>query len=309
MKKFEIILYSGLAVGMLIVSILLVVFTLSDDVSEKSEKHIVKTRKHRKKNMQKQPGRRAGKSRRSTDTKQGGQKNRMVNQDEMEIRQEVERIDRMIRATSDINEKLDLLDDLNYIEDPMVLDIINRELDDPSPEVRLSALQLLENFEGKEVFPVLRKALDDDSEEIRAEAIDIIDDIEVPGGDPEEADILLKAINDPSEDVRSAALDAIENKPSYDLEIIGEDAIKSDFPEVKEAVLEALADTPSIRGVEVMIEGLNDPDPDFRNDVIDELELITDQTFNSYDEARKWWDQHQNEFLEEFSHYNDDISE
>jgi hypothetical protein len=310
MKKIEIILYSGLAIGMLLVSVLLVVITLSDDEPKKSDSRTVKTRKrHSRGKGNSRTSKKDDKHNSRLVKKQGGEKFKMADKDEVEIRQEVERIDSRIKQTTDINEKLDLLDDLNYIEDPMILDIINRELNDPSTEIRLSALQLLENFEGKEVFPVLRKALDDSSEKIRAEAIDIIDDVEVPGGDPEEADILLKAINDPSEDVRSSALDAIDNKPSYDLEIIGDEAIKSNFPEVKEAILEALADTPSVRGVEVMIEGLNDPDPDFRNDVIDELELITDQSFNSYDEARKWWDQHQNEFLEEFSHYNDDISE
>ena len=307
MKKFEIILYSGLAVGMLLVSIVLVVFTLSDDEQKSSDKQILKTRNNRTNKRRRRTQIIHDKKRPDSKRahKQGGQIAKMRDSDDIEIRQEVERIDRQIQASTDINEKLDLLDDLNYVEDPMVLDIINRELNDPSIEVRQSALELLENFDGKEVFPVLRKAMDDSAEEIRAAAIDIVDDIEVPGGDPEEADILLKAVNDSSEDVRNAALDAIENKPSYDLEIIGEDAIKSQYPEVKETILEALADTPSVRGVEVMIEGLKDPDPEFRNDVIDELELITDQSFNSYDEARKWWDQHQNEFLEEFSHYSD----
>jgi len=305
MKKFEIILYSGLAVGMLIVSILLVVMTLSDEDERKPGSQLVKSRTRRLKNKRQKNHLTKKTEHKVTSFKETKREPDMEDKSNLELRLEVESIDRRIQATTDINEKLELLDDLNYIEDPLVLDIINRELSDPSADIRLSALELLENFDGKEVFSTLRKAFEDSSEEIRIAAIDIIDDVDIPGGDPEEADILLKAVNDPSENVRSAALNAIDNKSAYDLEIIGEDAIKSNYPEVKESILESLADTPSVRGVEIIIEGLKDQDPDFRSDVIDELELITDQSFNSYDDARKWWDQHQNEFLEEFSHYSD----
>jgi HEAT repeat protein len=302
MKKFEIILYSALACGMLLISTALVIFTFSDEESQEStsEKKLTvkKITTKRKRHKRKKKGIRMKKnSDNNTETN-------LEKEKEIELRQEVTNIDRQLQATDDIDEKIDLLDDLNFISTPIILDIIERELSSSSQEVRLSALELLENFEGKEVFSNLRKAMEDSSPEVREAAVDIIDDIDIPKGDPEEADLLLKAINDPSEDVRDAALTALENKPPYELEIIGEEAIKSEFPEIKEAILESLADTPSVRGVEIMIEGLNDPDPEFREDILDELELITDQTFSSFDDAKKWWDQHQSEFVEEFSHYD-----
>ena len=69
---------------------------------------------------------------------------------------------------------------------------------------------------------------------------------------------------------------------------------------MKEAILTSLALNPTVNGVEIMMQGLNDKNAEFKESVQDELESITDKRFESYIDARDWWEKHREKFEKEW---------
>ena len=54
--------------------------------------------------------------------------------------------------------------------------------------------------------------------------------------------------------------------------------------------------------MDILITGLKDSNPDFRDTVKSAIEFLVSQEFNTYDQAKKWWDANRGK-------YNDDLSE
>ena len=66
---------------------------------------------------------------------------------------------------------------------------------------------------------------------------------------------------------------------------------------MREAALSILEDIPDPRAVDMLIEkGLLNYNHSISQEAFDSLEFITDQEFESYEEARKWWDAHRDTF-------------
>ena len=202
---------------------------------------------------------------------------------------EVKQINEQLKHYLTDDDRLDLLSELYGSTNPLVLDIVYRELDNPNVDIRLDALDLLSEFKNEEIFENLSKALNDKSEDVRIAAIELLDDIEIKGGSSYEADLLAKGVGDKSEDVREAALSVLQDKPKFEIETIAETAIASKYPEVKEEILSYLTQDPSMNGVEIIMKGLLDKNQEFKENVQFELEVITDQEFDSYEEAKEWW--------------------
>lgn len=202
--------------------------------------------------------------------------------------------------------RITLLRELIGIKHPKILEIVDQELDNPDEEVRLEALELLDEFESEDIYPTLTKAMDDDSKEVRELAMEMVDTVYVPGGNDASAELICRGLNDKSEDVRDAAVNLLSDRPLYELEVVASEGIKSKHPEIKDDVLSELASRPSIRGVDIMIEGLLDKNEEFRTDVKDELEMIVDREFKSYRQAKEWWKKNQDKYEDEFAEYQDD---
>lgn len=212
-------------------------------------------------------------------------------------------------TAKDKDTKIDLLRELIGTKHAKILEIVERELDNPDVDVRLEALELLAEFEDDQICNNLMKAMNDNSKEVRELAMELLDTVYVPGGSEMCAELITQGINDSSEDVRDVAVNLISDRPMYELELVAADGIKSKHIEVKDDILSELASRPSLRGVDIMIEGLLDKNEDFRVDVKDELEMITDREFKSYKEAKQWWKDNKYKFEEEFSEYQDDDGE
>jgi len=219
---------------------------------------------------------------------------------------DIDEIDARVRKAVSGHEKVMCLRELYGTKHSKILEIVDRELDNPDEDVRMEALDLLSEFGTEEIFDNLSKALDDKSTDIREAAIDLLDTVEIQGGNEFEADLISKGLNDESEDVRDAALNILSDKPKFELEIVARTAIKSPHASVKEDVLNELTNRPSEAGVEIMIEGLLDTNAEFREEVKEGLEYITDEEFSSYKEAKEWWDKNKSRFEEEFAEDDDD---
>jgi hypothetical protein len=48
--------------------------------------------------------------------------------------------------------------------------------------------------------------------------------------------------------------------------------------------------------MDILIIGLKDPNPDFRNEVRTEINFLVSQKFDTYDQAKKWWDDNRSKF-------------
>ena len=219
---------------------------------------------------------------------------------------EVKQINEQLKHYLTDDDRLDLLSELYGSTNPLILDIVYRELDNPNVDIRLDALDLLSEFQNEDIFENLSKALNDKSEDIRIAAIELLDDVEIKGGSSYEADLLAKGVSDKSEDVRDAALSVLQDKPKFEIETIAETAIASKYPEVKEEILSYLAQDPSMNGVEIIMKGLLDKNEEFRENVQFELEVITDQEFGSYEEAKEWWDKNKALLEDDLKQEDDD---
>jgi HEAT repeat protein len=217
----------------------------------------------------------------------------------------IDEVDARIRKAGSNHEKVMCLRELYGTKHEKILEIVDRELDNPDEDVRMEALDLLSEFGTEEIFDNLSKALDDESADIRETAIDLLDTVEIKGGSEFEADLISKGLNDESEDVRDSALNILSDKPTFELEIVAKTAMKSSYDSVKEDVLDELSNRPSQIGVEIMIEGLLDKNIEFREEVKEDLEYITDKEFSSYKEAKAWWSKNKSRFEEEFAEDED----
>lgn len=54
--------------------------------------------------------------------------------------------------------------------------------------------------------------------------------------------------------------------------------------------------------MDVLITGLKDPNPDFHNEVKTQIDFLISEKFDTYEQAKKWWDENR-------SHFKDDLSE
>ena len=201
--------------------------------------------------------------------------------------------------------KLELIDSLTESaveQHPSVIDIVQKILDDPDPEVGRAAIALLEDYETTEIIPVISQALESRDEQIRIGALASLANV----NDPQVIDLLVEALNDTSEDVRSAALEvAQEQVDDIQLNVL-EEGIASSYEDVKSEALSLLQDRSDHASVEIIIAGLLDEDSKFREKVNLALYLFVDQKFETYETALTWWDQNKHKYDENLFEIEED---
>ena len=181
---------------------------------------------------------------------------------------------------------LESLADLSMERDPEILPILRQALEDPDPEVCLEASKLLKEYRSPEVLPVIETALLSSNEEVRLNALEPLSEIE----DPQVSDLLSTPLNDSSEAVRNEALEVI-NWQKGDIQLNSLSiAMISEYGDVKKEALSLLEVRGDHKPVPVIMAGLNDPNPEYCEEVNSALSFLVDQEFNSYDEAMAWWD-------------------
>jgi hypothetical protein len=202
-------------------------------------------------------------------------------------------------SLTDSDEKIDFITEFSDAHPESVMAIADKALDDKDVDVRSAAMEALIDYDsnGPEVLPVAAKALKDSEEQVRQSAVQACAGVD----DPQVGKLLLQALDDPSEEVRSAAIQVAEQKdPPVRLEVL-KAAVTSSYEDVKTGAVSSLIDMSSPEAVDALIPGLKDSNPDFREEVSSALNFLVSQEFETYDQAKSWWDKNRNKFDSDLS--------
>ena len=197
-------------------------------------------------------------------------------------------------------EKIDFISDFADAYPELIPALVYKALDDNDLDVRTAAMETLSmnDVNDPNVVYVAAKALRDTEPDIRKSAIQACE----PVTDPAVGKVLVDALADESEDVRTAVLEtASQKEPDVFLPIL-KAGITSKYEDVKESVVSALIDASSPDAMDILITGLKDSNPDFRDTVKSAIDFLVSKEFDTYDQAKKWWDDNRSKF-------NDDLSE
>ena len=172
--------------------------------------------------------------------------------------------------------------------------LVYKVLDDNDVKVRKAAMGILalKNLDDSNVVYVAAKALKDSELEVRQSEIQACTAIT----DPAVENVLLTAIADSSAEVRTHAIQVAGHKrPAVRMSVL-KAGITSQYGDVKEGTVSSLIDASSPAAMDILIIGLKDSNPDFRNEVKSEINFLISQEFDSYDQAQKWWDDNRSKF-------------
>ena len=190
-------------------------------------------------------------------------------------------------------EKLAAIEQLEGIDNPIVLEVVNQALDEPNEDIREAALDAIMDISDPVVLPMVMKALDDESPDIREYALDALMDI----NDESINEALMKALDDENAEVRDNAIDTMLyiEEPAI-IPSLGK-AMSDPDPDIREKAIITIEDIPDPRAVDILIDkGLLNENEEIREDALDSIEFITDQEFKDYQEARDWWDKNRDTF-------------
>jgi len=165
---------------------------------------------------------------------------------------------------------------------------------DLSEKERMAAVQELANLDRATRLEVVMNALEAESPNVRKAALAALADV-----DDEAVNVaLLKAMEDENLGVREKAMEVMEHIESPNILPSLERALSDSDEDIREQALSILEDIPDHRAVDILIEkGLQHHDESIREETLNSLEFITDQRFESYVDAREWWDSNRDEFV------------
>jgi hypothetical protein len=218
----------------------------------------------------------------------------MMTPGEMAESEEAEDVAMNFKASTDNDEKIELLGSLGSVDSGKVLDLLYLALDDSDEDVRIAAANLFDGFEGEALIHCVAKAMDDSNAKVRTAAINALVNVD----SPETANILLRGSGDKDEEVRDAVFNVLYNKDPEIKETIAREAISSKRQDVKSRVVDLLLEIPSYNVMAILIDGLKDNDPEFRNQVSSVISFFVTEEFKSYDDAKRWWTKNKDRFDE-----------
>ncbi|MBO7448100.1 HEAT repeat domain-containing protein [bacterium] len=203
----------------------------------------------------------------------------------------------LLRQGADSDSKIEALENLIGIDHPDILPTIELALDDEDPVVREVALDAIMNINSEEVVPIVVKALDDPEPDLRLVSLDALMDVKSASIN----DALQKAMKDESEEVREGVMDLlfISENPAA-LPTI-KTAFTDSSPAIREGALMCIEDIRDKGAVDILIyDGMLSDYEDVREASKEALEFITDEEFETYDEAKAWWNKNRDSFEFDF---------
>ncbi|MBO4554034.1 HEAT repeat domain-containing protein [bacterium] len=203
----------------------------------------------------------------------------------------------LLRQGADSDSKIEALENLIGIDHPDILPTIELALDDEDPVVREVALDAIMNINSEEVVPIVVKALDDPEPDLRLVSLDALMDVKSASIN----DALQKAMKDESEEVREGVMDLlfISENPAA-LPTI-KTAFSDSSPAIREGALMCIEDIRDKGAVDILIyDGMLSNYEDVREASKEALEFITDEEFETYDEAKAWWNKNRDSFEFDF---------
>jgi HEAT repeat protein len=85
-----------------------------------------------------------------------------------------------------------------------------------------------------------------------------------------------------------------------------EAAIACPFSDIKEESVFMLEFIGGHRAVDILIEALRDKDAEFREKVGSAISMLLDKEFESYKEAKTWWEKNRDRYDEDLSSIEDE---
>ncbi|MFT5410208.1 MAG: hypothetical protein ACI9NC_002935 [Verrucomicrobiales bacterium] len=160
--------------------------------------------------------------------------------------------------------------------------------DAATPAEKIEVLGRKQATGPEQLASVIRASLREPNEGLRIEAAQtIMSLIDLPDEVP---DLVMGAVNDPSSEVRAYAMESVnELHKKTQLEVYGATIGASDY-EVRKTTIVELGRMHSKPAFEVLMQGLANEDAAFRDEVNFEINLMVNQKFESYEEAKNWWD-------------------
>lgn len=202
--------------------------------------------------------------------------------------------------TKDSDKKVELLGSLfdrASEQDPCIIGIVQKEVSDKDGNVAQAAIDLLQGYESPEVLPVIGKAMKNPNEDVRQTAVNYLLDINAP----QTGELLTAALTDESEDIRNTALDITKYKDNdIQYKVLGK-AISSQYDDVKDNSVFMLQYLGGRGAVDVLIEALRDKNPEFRESVTSAISTLIDKEFDSYKDAKNWWEKNRDKYDDELS--------
>jgi hypothetical protein len=192
------------------------------------------------------------------------------------------------------DEKMEFLAGLSDASDSLVISAVKKALYDRDVEVRLAGMDLLAGRTSSEIIPLASQALGDKDPMVRQAAVLALETVK----DPSTAKLLAGALNDPNEEVRVAVFDCLGDQDEAVKLTVFKAGISSRFSDVKENTVTALMDLSCKGAVDVLILGLRDSDTEHRERINVALTFLIGQEFNSYKEAKNWWDSNRDNYDE-----------
>ncbi|MEI6424347.1 MAG: hypothetical protein WCP55_19175, partial [Lentisphaerota bacterium] len=65
---------------------------------------------------------------------------------------------------------------------------------------------------------------------------------------------------------------------------------------VKSKIADMLIEIPSHNVMNILIDGLKDKDPEFREEVKSTISFFLNEEFEDYNDAKRWWTKNKNRF-------------
>jgi len=163
-------------------------------------------------------------------------------------------------------------------------------------EERLTVLGRKQSSGPEQLSSLIRRALRDKDERVRIEAVQMLTSfVTLPD---EVVDLVMGGVNDPSSEVRALTMESIiELLPETRLEAY-KSTIAAPDETVRLETIKELGRIYSKPSFETLMTGLQHPDLEFRARVNEEIQNMTQtqREFQSYTEARDWWDVAQEHF-------------
>jgi len=203
-------------------------------------------------------------------------------------------LDQFAKLTSS-DEKVEWISDFADANPQLIPAMVEKALDDPDVEVRSAAMDALVDNEVPNAVGAVSKALKDSEEQIRELAVEACQYVD----DKQAAPLLVEALNDPGENVRTAAVTAVGDKKPETKAVVYKAGIVSPHDDVKEATVAGLVDMSSPQAVDILLEGLKDSNPEIKEEVVSGLSFLIDQEFQTYEQAKSWWNKNKKRFDEE----------
>jgi len=194
-------------------------------------------------------------------------------------------------------ELLKSLPDRAFDRDPCIIGIVQTAVAEQDANVALAAIELLQGYESPEVLPAVVDAMAHPNEEVRRTAVNILLDV----NDPQAGDLLVAALSDESEDIRDAALDITRHKDEQIRFRVLETGISCPYGDTKEKSVFMLEYLRGRRAVDILIEALQDKDAEFSEKVGSAISMLIDKEFESYEEAKTWWEKNKDKYNEDLS--------